>query len=229
MSGLYCYALLGRRARGRSIRGVAGERVEMIRGPGFVLAGGRLPAAPALTPRTLRRQDGVVRRLARAAAAVLPFRFGVLVPDEGALLARLALAGDAVRQGLALVTAREQMTLRLARLGPPPRVRGPRPDARPAGPGTRYLRARGGPGLDADDQRVLAALRAELAPLLRGEIAEVPRDHGALRASLYHLIPRGRAPAYRRRVRSAAARHPAVQVAVSGPWPPYAFAATVLP
>ncbi|HZS35073.1 MAG TPA: GvpL/GvpF family gas vesicle protein [Methylomirabilota bacterium] len=229
MSALYCYALLGRRPRGRSIRGVSGERVQIIRGPGFVLAGGRLPAPPAVTPRALRRQDRVVRRLAGSAAAVLPFRFGVLVADEAALLARLTIAAHAVRQGLALVAAREQMTLRLAGLARAPTGRRPRPDARPAGPGTRYLRARAGPGLDAGDQRVLAALRAEVGPLLRAEIVEVPRDGGVLRASVYHLIPRGQAAAYRRRVRRAAARHPAVQVVVSGPWPPYAFAATVLP
>jgi hypothetical protein len=42
-------------------------------------------------------------------------------------------------------------------------------------------------------------------------------------ATVYHLVPRASAEAYRR----ALARHAAdagVRVVISGPWPPYAFA-----
>jgi hypothetical protein len=42
-------------------------------------------------------------------------------------------------------------------------------------------------------------------------------------ASVYHLIPRGRAKQYARAAR-AAARRAGLRAVVSGPFPPYAFA-----
>jgi hypothetical protein len=42
--------------------------------------------------------------------------------------------------------------------------------------------------------------------------------------SVYHLVPRAAAEAYRRALDRAAAAQ-GLRIAVSGPWPPYAFAA----
>jgi hypothetical protein len=42
-------------------------------------------------------------------------------------------------------------------------------------------------------------------------------------ATVYHLVPRASAGAYRRALARAAAAE-GVRVVISGPWPPYAFA-----
>ena len=63
---------------------------------------------------------------------------------------------------------------------------------------------------------------------LAGRVAaETVERHATppLRASVYHLIPRGTAEDYLAAVREASQRHPEVRVVASGPWPPYAFAA----
>jgi hypothetical protein len=53
-------------------------------------------------------------------------------------------------------------------------------------------------------------------------------DAPPLLVSLYHLVARGEAARYRRAVTGAAAGL-GLQVLVSGPWPPYAFAPEALP
>jgi hypothetical protein len=49
-------------------------------------------------------------------------------------------------------------------------------------------------------------------------------DRPPLVASVYHLVPRKEARAYRSALTRAARQVSRVQVKVSGPWPPYAFA-----
>ena len=65
-------------------------------------------------------------------------------------------------------------------------------------------------------------LRTAVARWVRAERVE-RHDRGRLAGSLYHLIPRGSAAAYRRAVERAALDE-RLTIVVSGPWPPYAFA-----
>jgi hypothetical protein len=65
-------------------------------------------------------------------------------------------------------------------------------------------------------------LRTAVARWVRAERVE-RLDRGRLAGSLYHLIPRGGASAYRRAIERAALEA-GVTMVVSGPWPPYAFA-----
>jgi Gas vesicle synthesis protein GvpL/GvpF len=228
VSGLYCYAFLDRPPPERpKLRGLRGEPLRLVRGPGFVLVGGEMPDLPPVTAVTLRGHDATVRRLAATVPAVLPFRFGALVPDGPALVRQLGGVAALVRAALRLVADREQMTIRIAgrrargRAAATPQHRGP-----VGGPGSRYLRRRA--GLEAREVPALASLRAALSDLILAERVERAPRAGPLRASVHHLIPRGRAPAYRRRVRRAATASGAA-VTISGPWPPYAFAAELLP
>ncbi len=263
MSSLYIYALLGEPPRGAPGVGFAGETLRVVDCGGLLAAAGELDALPPLDIETLRAHDAAIRRLAERTGAVLPVRFGALVPDERALAERLAPRAGPLREALALVEGCEQMTLRVYRAGAPQRAAGPcaglpaeavlpepppqaatadggrlpggpatsaTSEAKPArpdgpdggGPGTRYLAAR---------RRAHAAravpeidpLRPALAPLLRAERAE-RHDRPPLLASVYHLVCRGRAPAYATALEAAARRLAGVRVAASGPWPPYAFA-----
>jgi hypothetical protein len=223
---LYCYALLDRAPPGPRPRGLRGEPVRIIRGPGFVVAAGALEAAPGLSAAALRRHDAAVRRLFARARALLPFRFGAIVSGPAELAERLRPIRGPVRRALRLVAGREQMTLRIAYPRRRPRA-APAPGPPALGPGARYLHARA--GRDAGTAPgALAPIRAVLAELVAAEHVEPHRAAGARGASVYHLIPRGRAPDYRRALRVALHRPGGPVVSVSGPWPPYAFAAGLL-
>jgi hypothetical protein len=230
VSVLYLYALVDGRPRGDMGRGLRRERLQALPGSGFHVVAGRLDAAPEPETVALRRHDATVRRIAARVDAVLPIRFGTIVPDEDAAARWLAPRAIELLGRLAHVRGREQMTLRLfaaraASTPPVPATRAPAGDRRR--PGTRYLTER---------QRMYASAAVpELDPIRRaldGLVAdERVQRHGVppLLASAYHLVPRGRATQYRTRVARAAARLAPLRLRVSGPWPPYAFGADAWP
>jgi hypothetical protein len=117
-------------------------------------------------------------------------------------------------EALDLVAGREQMTLR---------VHGNLPDEPPSGgPGTRYLEAR----RRSRTLPELGPLRAALSGLIRAERIERHTEAGLL-ASVYHLIDRGTAPAWRQAVEST--RLDGMHVTFSGPWPAWSFAPELAP
>ena len=136
MSALYLYALVGDSPRKDPGRGLRRERLEILPGRGFHVVVGRMAAAPAPSPDTLRRHDAVVRRIAATVDAILPMRFGAVVPDAEAAARLLAPRAVELAGRLAQVRGHEQMTLRV--FGPRRR----RPGARPAPPQDRGPRAR---------------------------------------------------------------------------------------
>jgi Gas vesicle synthesis protein GvpL/GvpF len=189
-----------------ALRGARGEplRAEKI-GPLFAVVG-EVSEAPAISAEALRAHDAAVRRIADACEAFLPARFG----SVGESLRGLEGREDALREALALVRGREQMTLRVYGDSPPP--------ARSSG--TAYLES-----LRASDAlHDLDALREALRPMVRAERVETHRTEG-LRASVYHLIERGTAPAYLEALRSVSLP---VKVTPSGPWPAWSFAPEAL-
>jgi hypothetical protein len=214
---LYVYALLAARPRGAAGRGLGGEPVRFLRCGGVIVAAGTLPQPPNTSVEAVRAHDAVVRRLTAAADAILPARFGSLVPDRAALARSLAGRAPALRDALRLVAGREQMTLRVS--GRRSRASRDADESDGAGPGTRYLaarrRARALPELDP--------LRRRLAELVTAERVE-PFDSASLLATVYHLIPRGRSTDYLKTVAAAGPSLRGVRVRASGPWPPYAFA-----
>ncbi|MET0551782.1 MAG: GvpL/GvpF family gas vesicle protein [Vicinamibacteria bacterium] len=210
---LYVYAILERAPRGVRVRGLAREPVRFVRSGKLVVAVGRMESAPAPEIANLERHDRVVRRLAAAARAALPARFGSLAPDRAALDDALRPRARSLARALARVRGREQMTLRFEGIEAP--------DAGlRAGPGTRHLQRRAG-----RDPRVLPEVRAlldGLAPMVAAEA--VDRAHETGIARVHHLIERGDAPRYRRTVARARAADPALRVSCTGPWVPYGFA-----
>jgi hypothetical protein len=225
VSDVYVYALLGDAPRPEAGAGLREEPLRVVRVGDLVAAVGEMAERPAVSEATLRAHDAVVRRLADAVDAILPVRFGALL-SESSLADLLTARARELREALALVAGREQMTLRV--LGDAPTPVDPAPDdADPGtrGPGTRYLAARRAEWRRAREAPELAGLRPALAPLVRAE--RVTRhDTPPLLASVYHLIDRGGAGAYRAAVERAALAP--VRVAATGPWPPYAFAPEAL-
>lgn len=172
-------------------------------------------SAPSLDLDALKVHDRRVRAVHEAAPALLPVRYVEVHDDDAALVAALRPRLPALAASLQRVRGKEQMTLRVAGAAAAPSdvvV-----DA--ARPGTAFLarkqaqqRAAAVPALDP--------LRAALSSIVVEERVEAAAP--PLLASVFHLIPRGRADAYLDVVR-AHVDTVAVRVKVSGPFPCWAF------
>lgn len=218
---VYALVEMDRRAALRAPRGAGGERTRLVPVGRIGAVVGEVASAPEPGERAVRAHDAVVRAAARSWRAVLPVRFGTIAGDARALRRAIRDRRPAVARALAQVRGRVQMTIRV--FGTPAPIVGaadPVVDRR-AGPGTRYLRRAA--AIDARSRRVpqLDPIRAAVADLVREERVE-PHASAPLVASVFHLVDRDRARAYVRRVRAASASAP-LRLAVTGPFPPYAF------
>jgi hypothetical protein len=155
-----------------------------------------------------------VKRIAAATTAVLPFRFGSVAPDGAALRTMLEPATAGVAKALQLVDGCVQYTLRV--YGEPA---GKEPEDASTGPGTRWLGVR----LRARRVPEIAPVTTATAKYVRATRAE-RHDRAPLLASVYHLVSKNDARAYRAALARGARELDGVEVKPSGPFPPYAFA-----
>jgi hypothetical protein len=221
---LYVYAIVSRAVRARSLSSGAGARLRPVIGGEVAAIVTECPERPSPTVSALRAHDAVVRRIARAVPAILPVRFGTVLDTERSLAALLEAWSAELQPALGLVERREQMTLRLFGRGAAAPGASSPPTLEPDTgdhPGTSYLtglarahaRARSAPELEPLSEALARVITAE----------RISRhDTGPLILTAYHLIPRGKAPAYRRILKRRAAEL-GLRAVASGPWPPYAF------
>jgi len=188
--------------------GARGERLRIVRRGALEAVCGEEP--PPLSAEALRAHEAAVRRIADAAQACLPARFGACAADDAALSAALGEREAELAEALLLVRGREQMTLR---------VHGSPKASLPAGagPGTRYLEER----RQASQIPALGPLRSALSGVVRAERVERHGEPGLL-ASVYHLIDRGTSDRYRELVEATALDD--LRVTLTGPWPAWSFA-----
>ena len=183
------------------------EPLRLVRcGELLIVAGEEVPP---LTPENLAAQDDVIRRL--DVTAVLPIRFGEKVRDEEELRKLLEPRATDLLQALERVRGCDQMTLRA--FGEPYPHAEP---VEPGGPGTRYLEARRREMERAHSLPEIQPLLERLKPWVKAERIE-RKEQGKLLGTVYHLVRKEDVPAYRE-----ASKDP--RIAVSGPFPPYAFA-----
>lgn len=208
-------AIVASRGAPSSFRSRSGGRLHIVReGPIAVVAADR-PGPSSPTAAHLRRYDRTMQELAERFPAILPVRFGTRMAEDE-LRFVLASRRRILARALAHVRKRAQMTVRVVR-----RQAAREPDhTAPPLTGRDYL-----------TNRARAAAAARAVPgfePVRNAVARWVRDERVEQragvASVYHLIPRSSADAYRRAAQTSAASSglPAI---VSGPWPPYAFAA----
>jgi hypothetical protein len=199
---------------------------------GLDLVIGLVPRTPRPTAATLKRYDAAVRRLMETHGSVLPARYGTCAATLEELAATTLERREALRRALRLVRHRVQMTVRVFGPGSDRGRTGVRPGSDPgptpvrprseyeygATQGRQFLQRR------AAELQIPGAepLRAAVKKWVRAERTE-RHDRGRLAGSMYHLVPRGAAPAYRSALQRAAIAAD-VTIVVSGPWPPYAFA-----
>jgi hypothetical protein len=227
---VYVYAVTSRGQRRMAARGIAGEPLRRIRVNRMDVIVGDMRKGPRPTPANLRKHIAVVERIAAGHSAALPARFGTSANGDDEVASLIGARQRTLTEQLIAVRNRTQMTIRLvsgrqtreagrdaqpdvesatsSRRGAPP--------VAPARTGTDYLQRRAAaarhvPGFDP--------IRDAVTRWVREERVE-RRDRVA---TVYHLIPRRSATAYREAVGRAAAAA-GTRLIVSGPWAPYAFA-----
>ncbi len=225
------YALVAGADRPLRAVGISGERLREVQVGRVRAVVGMLARIPKPTASMMRRYDEVERELMEIYASVVPARFGSCARHRDEFALAIGDRQDSIERTLRLVRRRAQMTTRLLhgsestlnqfRVHSEPVQSGVRTSSEwgdEATQGTQYLQRRRAelqiPGAEP--------LRAAVARWVRAERAE-RHGHGRLVGSLYHLVPRGAAPAYRRAIERAAL-DAGLKAIVSGPWPPYAFA-----
>lgn len=224
---VYVYAITDGVGDVSDLRGLHDEPLRAVAVGAVVVVIGHAVERVTATRELLAAQDRIVRALHTRAHALLPVRFAATVPDMETLAKHAALKDARLQAALRNVRGRDQMTLWLMKKGAHPVV----PDEAPVVPnptakskstatsGRQYLAQRTAAQAVCPEAQALAAV---LRPLVHDERIERGKVTGVV-ASLYHLVERTNATAYRRAVVKAAADLPTVAIRVSGPSPAYAF------
>jgi hypothetical protein len=227
---LCVYALASPFDRKLRATGIAGERLSAVTIGQVAAIAGELARSPRPTESALRKYDRVLGSLFKRLPAIIPVRFGTCFDDVGELTMILRAREHSFRRSLRAVRGRAQMTLRVV---PGSGVRGPGSEASSAGtsvrspipdprsPGVAYLRGRAAAVACEHEIPGFAPLRAAVRRWVRDERVE---KRGGF-VSVYHLVPRASAQAYRRALERSA-RDARIRLVVSGPWPPYAFSSS---
>lgn len=223
------YALTPRRPTLPPVRGVAGERLRPVTSGGVTAIVGQLRRRRAPSREALVQYEHVIRRLSTRLPSVLPARFGTCFDDLDELHSVLQSRQRMLRRSLAHVRNRAQMTMRIVGAGEA-RGAGKVREAGRAGEASKDVGGGGERGRIYLRQRAAAAAREREIPgfdPVRAAVKRWIRDERVERrptiTSVYHLVPRGSAEAYRLAAMRAASAA-GLQVVVTGPWPPYAFA-----
>ena len=224
--GWYVFALVDAPPASRPGKGLSGSLGLRRIGRAYAVVERRADVPPAEFG-TLRRHHEIVRELAEQVPAILPVRFGTLL-DTDALEEALTERDDDIEDAFAVVRGRVQFTWRRGSKG----SRGSRGSrgsqgsegsGGSKGSGTAYLleAARAARPVPPAGWR---SLRSKLAPLVVAERYQPAQ--ATMPDSLYHLVARDSAIRYATLGRALAHADPAL--AMTGPWPPFAFAADTL-
>jgi len=210
MSAFYVFALTSGAAP--TLRH-ANRRIEFVEVAGVHAAIERVARRPEISEEALRAQHDIVMKIAGSVEAILPVRFGALV-DDLELEKLVSMRLGPIRQTLERVAGRVQMSVRVFASGAAP---APRAEAaqEPAS-GAAYLEQR-----RRDAAGVPAGEAAAISRAVRAIVADerTQRGQGRIEWTLYHLVDRSALPQYE----NAIAAFASPTVAISGPWPPFAF------
>jgi hypothetical protein len=203
-------------------RGLSGPLRPLTAG-GVVAIVERRADVPPAEFGSLRAHQGVVTRVAGLVPAILPVRFGTLLEEE-ALDAALAEREDEIRDALADVRGRVQFTWRRP-LRPgrtQPRVGTATPTATAAS-GAAYLRHAAklaSPAPPAAFRRLRDRTHAFVVQ------ERFQPASGDMPDTLYQLIEKTAEKRYRATADAVMLTNPSLTM--TGPWPPFAFAAETL-
>lgn len=211
------YAIIASRGAPSTFRSRSGGRFHVVREAAIAAVVTDRPGPSSPTAINLRRYDRTMQEFAEKFPAILPVRFGTRMAEDE-LRFVLSSRRRALASALAHVRMRAQMTIRVVRRQGA-RERHAQPDVSLPQTGRDYLRNRARAASAARTVPGFEPVRNAVARWVRDERVE----HRAGVSSVYHLVPRSSAAAYRHAVQISAASSGLTAI-VSGPWPPYAFA-----
>jgi gas vesicle protein GvpL/GvpF len=196
---------------------VNGHQIEFVDLHGLHAAIERCPERPSVSEAALRSQHDIVMGLFDRADDLLPVRFGAWL-DERELVDLVTARRAPIERAIELVRGRVQMTVRFPGFASSAALADPSADRTS---GTAYLQARkeAAHAMPSEAALVSAAVR----DLIVAEITSPGSSRTTV--SLYHLIDRDSVAPYN----TATARFEAPGVAISGPWPAFAFASDTWP
>jgi hypothetical protein len=181
---------------------------------------------------TARAHHAVIEAVAKD-RTVVPMRLAtVYTSDEGVADMLRARAAD-LRQALARMTGHGEWGVKAYLATQPEKPRVVEDDGQ-QGPGAAYLKRRRAELAARQDTRQQALASAEAiyrelenlaasARLYPPQPPEITGQSNVMVLNAAYLVPDDRADDFARAVTDLATRHPSVQLAFTGPWPPYSF------
>lgn len=253
--GVWAYAVSNRTDDTvlHEVTGVSGEPVYQVTADGLTAAVGAVPLAEfgdqalrrnledlAWLEAVARRHHEVIESAARG-GPVVPMRLATVYHSDEGVSAMLSSHHGELAEALGRVSGRDEWGVKVyvpPRQSPEPGApAGADPaSADPASPGASYLRRRKSELSAGEQARRSAAASAEeihavLSGLAAGSLLRPPQapqlsgHTGQMILNSAYLVDTGRADRLREAVESLANRHRSVRVELTGPWPPYSFAA----
>ncbi|MBX6363258.1 MAG: GvpL/GvpF family gas vesicle protein [Gemmatimonadetes bacterium] len=228
MSGayLYCLAPAGS-VPPAGLVGIEDAPVEAVAVATFTAWYSRLDARPEPSIERIRRHNQVVEVALTEDATPVPARFGQWFATLAALAEKLRAGAAAHEESLRRVAGAVEFGLRVVDVeAPTSPVPTPAPQATT---GRAYLealaaRAAADRSRDQRGQEIAAGIAAILGSAVRQQRIDRARSRHEV-VGIAHLVARRDVESYRAGVAAARRRYPELRFLLSGPWPPYSFAA----
>jgi hypothetical protein len=225
--GVYAYCVLpATRPPADSLTGVQDRPVAALQIDDLLIWVSHGPR-PEPSLEAVQAHNRVVETAVTNTVTPVPLRFGQWLENEAALRSALAERVPGYRRQLAEFAGCLEFGLRLLDPAATPKARDVQ--ASTGTSGFEYMQALRESSRLAEQQRehaetVRARVHETLQDVVRAErVAEERTPHGVL--TVAHLVARPRFDEYRERARQLRTMFPAMRLMVSGPWPPYSFAA----
>ena len=205
---IYVYALAHGLRQAPGIPGIDDAPLTLRRCAGFDVVTSEHDAKTESTEEAVLAHARVVEAMMPLATALLPARFGLAFDDAAGLEAAVEERAGDLEASLERVRGRVELGVRVV---------GEQGEPRRASTGRDYLEARRDQLAEVDGLHDSLAARAEAST--RGS------SGGRLVLSGAYLVDPERIPTFREALEQLESEHPELTFALTGPWPPYSFAA----
>jgi hypothetical protein len=186
-----------------------------------------LAAPPPAMPNVVWQHEQVIEAV-MAERALLPVRFGTLLPSEAALRELLAVRHARFQADLVRIGRQIEVGLRVLNADETAPAAPPAPlSTSDTSSGRSYMAARLAATRAERERATQAAILAEaihapLAALASESVQRTMRTDKLLLSAAYLINPAQLAP-FQKRVAQLQAQHPMLRLLGTGPWPPYSF------
>jgi hypothetical protein len=225
--GVYAYCVVPPgHAPSTGVTGLDDKPVELVPIGEVALWVSRL-ARPNGSVAQITAHNKVVEAAVTNEVTPVPLRFGQWLDNEAALHAAMVDKTASYQEKLQEFAGCLEFGIRVLDPNAPSGARDVQQPA--ATTGYEYMQALRENSKLAEQRRAVAdqvrqQIHNSLQPLVRAEREEEPRTPHAV-ITLSHLVPRPHFDGYRERARGLREVLPALRLLLSGPWPPYSFAA----